>query len=576
MNALSKISSTDPKRRLPQPCLGIDINFCRNPQCGLFTVPPDPYDRRGKNRSTVKSNQPHGKVIGSGSEKSYACGACGHHSILKNNRAIVQEYKRLRKVYVAATPKDACQNEGCCNHGKGRDAYPDLYRKSGKTANGAQRWKCKACLKSYSVGSSIRRQKRSHTNRDILWLLTNGTPISKICDFTEMSARDVYAKIDFIYDQVIDFNATRERMFEVVRWETVGRRFATDSQTLHLNWPNKRTRAQIAAQHLCTAHANSGYIMAAHLALDPDVDLPDVEAEMIAVGDFALPRAFRQQARVWPESEFKKYIDKITQKVSIHPLEAPEVDLGLQLPHRGALVRQDILQAAHAFYLRRCLGKGDERFVFVLDGDSGLALSFISAFAPRIKEGKADIAVVAFDKHKSNDQRNMIVNDGKIALELASGIGRSQWSTMPAEDAIKITDHIISQMLVGHPLDAPFDWPFHTKAEPNRKVRILTDRPEMDPDRRARLMRLATLRSVDQYFHKVRSNLRFAARPGHTPSNNGRAWDRHYLYNPGTMVKIIEIYRFVHNWMGHHKTKETPAMKLGLAKGRIYAKDLFA
>lgn len=576
MNALSKISSTGLKRRLPPPYRGIDINFCRNPQCGLFTVPPDPFDRRGRSRKNVKSNIPHGRINGTGAEKAYICGACGQQSVLKNNRAIVQEYARLRKVYTAAAPKDACQNADCCNHGKAREAHPDLYRKSGKTANGTQRWKCRACLKSYSVGSSIRRQKRSHTNRDILWLLTNGTPISKICDFTEMSARDVYAKIDFIYDQVIDFTPRREKMFEGVDWKAVGRRFATDSQTLHLNWPNKRTRAQIAAQHLCTAHANSGYIMAAHLALDPHVDLPDIEAEMTAVGDFALPRAFREQARVWSKSEFKEYIDKITQQVAIHPLEAPEVDLGLQLPHRGALVRQDILQAAHAFYLRRCLGKGDERFVFVLDGDSGLALSFISAFAPRIKEGKADVAVVEFDKHKSNDQRNMIVNDGKTALELATGIGRSQWKALPVEDAIEITDQVIAQMLVGHSLGDPFEWPFHTKAEPDRKVRILTDRPAMDPDRRARLMRLATLRSVDQYFHKVRSNLRFAARPGHTPSANGRTWDRHYLYNPETMAKIIEIYRFVHNWMGSHKTKETPAMKLGLAKGRIYAKDLFS
>ncbi|WP_415183389.1 hypothetical protein [Phaeovulum sp.] len=78
-----------------------------------------------------------------------------------------------------------------------------------------------------------------------------------------MSARDVYAKIDFIYEQVIDFTARREKMFVGVDWETVGRHLATDSQALHLNWLNKRTRAQIAAQHLCTAYANSGYIMAA-------------------------------------------------------------------------------------------------------------------------------------------------------------------------------------------------------------------------------------------------------------------------------------------------------------------------
>lgn len=539
-------------------------------------VPPDPFDKRGKKSTKVKSNIPHGKVIGSGAEKAFVCGACGHQSILKNNRAIVQEYRRLRGRHTASLPKDACQEKTCENRGKTRETHPDLYRKSGKTANGAQRWKCKTCLTSYSLGSSIRRQKRSHANREILWMITNGTLISKICDFTELSPRDVYAKIDFIHNQVMDFTAKREKMFEGVDWMAAGRRFASDSQTLHLNWPNKRTRAQIAVQHLCTAHANSGYIMAAHLALDPRVELSDIEATMVAAGDFAAPRAFREQARVWSQSEFKEYIDKITQNVAIHPLEAPEVDMGLQLPHSGGLVRQDILQASQAFYIRKCLGKGAERFVFVLDGDPGLALSFISAFAPWIRDERVDVIEVSFDKNRSNDQRNTIVAKGKIALEQATGVVRAVWKSLPIEDRLNLTDAAIEQMIQGLPPGDQFEWPFHTKAEPHRKMRILTDRPNLAPDRRARLMRLATLRSVDQYFHKVRSNIRFAARPGNTPSNNGRAWDRHYLYNPETMAKIMEIYRFAHNWMGNHKTKETPAMKLGLAKGKIYPKDLFS
>ena len=38
------------------------------------------------------------------------------------------------------------------------------------------------------------------------------------------------------------------------------------------------------------------------------------------------------------------------------------------------------------------------------------------------------------------------------------------------------------------------------------------------------------------------------------------------------MAKLVEIYRFTHNWMGNGKA-ETPAMRLGLAKGRIYDRD---
>lgn len=557
------------------PCHGIDINFCRNPQCGLFMEPPDPFKKKGNFSRRVKPNQPRGKVSGSGEEKTFICGACGQSSIVKNNAAVVEEYRRLRGRFQAEPPRDCCSNIECDSHGKSAACHPDLYRRSGRTAKGAQRWKCKRCLTSFSVGSRIRRQQRSSVNRTVLWMITNGNPISKISDFTGLCLRDVYKKIDFIYDRVIDHTARRENSFKDVDWQTHGRRFATDSQTLHLNWPNKKTRAQIAVHHLCTAHANSGYIMAANLGLDPSIDLPDVEADMVNVGDFGLPRAFRKQARVWSETEFKGYIDKITQGVKIHPMEAPDVDMGLQLPHRGSLLRQDVMQLAHAFLIRHYLGRGSERFFFVLDADSGLALSFVSAFAPWVRNGRADVAVVRFDKHKSNDQRNMLVADGKIALAAATGIPQSNWAALSVADKNEQLDNAIEGLLADHQPGEPFFWPFHTKSEPSRFVRILTDKPEIASDRRARLMRLSTLRSVDAYFHMVRSNIKFAARPGHTPSNNGRAWDKHYLYNPETMVKIIEIYRFVHNWMGSTKTKETPAMKLGLARGKMRANEFF-
>lgn len=153
------------------------------------------------------------------------------------------------------------------------------------------------------------------------------------------------------------------------------------------------------------------------------------------------------QARVWSQSEFKEYIDKITQGVAIHPLEAPVMDEGLQLPHKGALLRQDILQASHAFYIQKCLGKGNERFVFVLDGDSGLALSFVSAFAPWIRDGRADVIVVAFDKHKSNDQRNILEAEGKADLELATGISRSHWNMIPAKYTNAIINKEIEELI---------------------------------------------------------------------------------------------------------------------------------
>ena len=39
--------------------------------------------------------------------------------------------------------------------------------------------------------------------------------------------------------------------------------------------------------------------------------------------------------------------------------------------------------------------------------------------------------------------------------------------------------------------------------------------------------------------------------------------------------KVLEIYRFKRNWMGSRHTTKTPAMKLGVAAGKIYERDLF-
>lgn len=69
------------------------------------------------------------------------------------------------------------------------------------------------------------------------------------CSF--MAHRDVYRKIDFIYDQFRNFTAKRKGDLRRVDWEKSGRRFATDGQTLKLNWPNRKTRSLVAVNHLC-------------------------------------------------------------------------------------------------------------------------------------------------------------------------------------------------------------------------------------------------------------------------------------------------------------------------------------
>ena len=79
---------------------------------------------------------------------------------------------------------------------------------------------------------------------------------------------------------------------------------------------------------------------------------------------------------------------------------------------------------------------------------------------------------------------------------------------------------------------------------------------------------------MDSYFHRFRSNVRFASRPHISKGSHAQTWGRHYLYDPTVLAKLVEIYRFYHNWMDPGADRMTPAMRIGLAKGRIYERDV--
>lgn len=153
---------------------------------------------------------------------------------------------------------------------------------------------------------------------------------------------------------------------------------------------------------------------------------------------------------------------------------------------------------------------------------------------------------------------------GRSILAGQTGLSVSQINKLSNEDYAALADTEIAASIVGQDFRRQFHWPYHTKSEPDRRIQLLTDRPGHDYRSTARLLRLATLRSVDSYFNKFRGNLRFAARPQVSDTSDRKAWDKYYLYKPEIMVKLTNIYRFHHNWVGYG-SKETPAMKLARA-----------
>ncbi len=425
----SKISSTETcnlERRLPLPFEGMDLNFCRNPQCAGYGVPPDPYKRPAGTEETTLS-MPRGAVSGKQHEEFFKCPTCNKTSRIKNNRAIVEEYKRLTHLQEFDPTAPSCRTEGCFAQGMTPDKTPEFYRRFGKTAKGDPRFQCRICAKTFSIGKPARRQLRSDKNRVIFQMLCNDVSLAKISKITDTSYRDLYGKIDFFYDQIQGFVAHRED-YSQVDFGAVGTRFATDSQTLMLNWPTKQKRTPVVAQHLCTAHNRSGFIMEAAFQFDPSLSMETAEAQSLAANEADVSVAFREFARVWTKTEFAAYLVKLRKTKQVKTTEL------YQLPHQGALVRYDILQYAHALRVRDMLSCTDAPLLLAMDDDKGLQQAFQAVFVKEIRAKRAEIAIVSFDKGLTNDMRLRQFNDGRTLLAARSGLSIQQIQMLSDKD----------------------------------------------------------------------------------------------------------------------------------------------
>lgn len=226
--------------------------------------------------------------------------------------------------------------------------------------------------------------------------------------------------------------------------------------------------------------------------------------------------AFRKHARVWTKIEFDAHLGRLAKNAGLITADVHG------LPSTGSMVRYDVMQFAHAMRLRDHLSATDRPLVFVMDGDAGLRVSFATVFQPEIAAGRADLAIIDFDKGMTNDKRNMAVAAGRAELCAATGMTGAEVSLIPSEYYAGIVDDEVASRLVGQPAGDSLEYHFSTKIEHNRWVLLLTERPGLAAKRKVRLMRLATLRSVDTYFHRFRSNVRFASRPQVSTGGHGR------------------------------------------------------
>jgi transposase-like protein len=569
--------------RIPLEHDGIQVNFCKNPRCEHYGTPAAQTTGRGsqRDRYTVVSAGRKYPVL--------QCHACGEYPPLKSNQGIAEERRRLG-AYLDVPPQASCPDLDCLNHGVSVSTGSPHYRRYGTTRSGSKRYRCNACTKTFSVGSSTVGQKQPHKNRLIFRLLMNKSPFRRICEIAAIAPGTLYPKIDFLHRQCLAFAGHREG--RLLHGFSIPRLYiGVDRQDYVVNWTQREDKRNVQLTAVGSADNATRYVFGMHLNFDPDLEAGVIEHEAAVLGDPEVQMPFRRHARLWLASDYAaarqkgknalsgadgtlkgavaaRYKDAQS-RADVEVFEEP--GRTTQLPKTGMQVHAEYTLYGHCFLLQD-LTTGAEKIRLFLDQDSGMRAAALGAFAARVAERTADAFYVRINKDMTVDERKHALKDSRErfrALEAKyPALGRQ------ALRLFLINEALAEMSVIGHWKDRWLTHPFPSMNEPEKAVCYLTDYGDYDDTHLAWLYNKASLRAIDAFFMQVRRRLSLLERPIATASNNRRVWHGYSAYNPRSIVKLLEMFRVFYNYVLVGVDKQTPAMRLGLAKGRVSIEDI--
>ena len=568
---------------MPAETDGIQVNFCKNPTCSNYGVAPKSHVKTG---AGVGIQDTYIITAQGANIPSINCRICGETPRIKSNIAVAEERSRFIKELTVAPPP-SCRNPSCPNHGipvgKG-------YQSIGSTRSGSHRYRCNLCKKTFSVGKSTTGHKQPHKNRLVFSLLMNKSPMRRVCEVANIDPKTLYGKIDFLYRQCLAFAAAREQ--RLVSGMAIPRLYlGVDRQDYVVNWTRHADRRNVMLHAVGTADNNTGYVFGMHLNYDAAVDSEVIEADALSMGDYQAKPPFRRYARCWLKKDYtaavlrspnrrKKagiglqgeieaaYVEA-TQREDVEVSETQ--DSAKRLPTKGMQIHAEYTLYGHFFYLKRLFG-GVEKLRFFLDQDSGMRAACLSAFQPEIAARRADAFFVRIAKELTTPEKRTAIAQSRAAFEDAR---KANPGLSDAELEIVLTKERIAHMAaIGKWQDRWMLHPFPNMSEPEKAVCYLTDYKDYDENHLTRLYNKASLHAIDCFFMQVRRRLSILERPIGSASSTGRTWYGYSAYNPETIVKMLGIFRVFYNYCLAGQDKKTPAMHLGLAKGKVSLEDI--
>lgn len=576
---------SDDDHRVPPPYDGVQVNFCKNVECGHFGQPASPAKQPRGPGAAQRPNDGYILAHKDGLRTRLICKACGQYSVLKSNIAVVEEKTRLLAyLQEPPCPTHSCPTDGCPNGSRDVAAHPKDYHRFGRSAAGTARYRCKLCRRTFTTDPKpAAKQRLTHKNKAIYRHLVNKSPFKRICEIVEISPPTLYRKIEFLHAQALAFAANRERQLADLAIHRLY--IACDRQEFTLNWTNTRDKRNVILKAIASVDMDSGYVFGMHTNFDPSLNPATVADEAAASGDPAKAMPFRRHARVWlPEDHarlakhrsrkngvieegalLRDVADRYEEALKRDEIEAtddPEPHMGL--PPKGMQIHEEYTLYGHFFFLRNLLGNvGKVRFY--LDQDSGMRAACFAAYREEILAGRCDAFYVRINKDLTIHQKQRLVQQGQ--QELAESDAEHPYDLSKSSlRLLKILDEMSSLATIGRWNDRWLNYPFPDMSEPEKAVCYLTDRGDYDDTHLARLYLKASLHAVDSYFNQVRTRLSPLQRATHSASSV-RTWYGNQPYNPDMVQKLLDLLRVFHNYcLPSRKDKKTPAMRLGLAR----------
>jgi len=578
--------------RIPVQVDGIQVNFCKNPKCANFGVPasvekqsrgPGSKERRQDVYRKNATKNERGVII-----PRIECLLCGEKPPIKSNLAIDEEMNRML-LYLAEKPI-GCPDLKCPNHSVDIKTGKMYFSSFGTTKSGSHRYRCKLCVSTFSVGAPTKQQREPHKNVQVFRLLVNKMPLKRICEAANISMPSLYDKIDFIHRQCVAFAASRER--QLLEGMPIKRLYlCVDRQDYMVNWSNPKDKRNIIFTAVGSADNTTGYVFGMHLNFDSGADRPKIESDAREIKDYEKQLPFRKYARLWLSED---YADAVSHPVYHGQLNGPSLsgniesayqeainrddvevsevlDDTMKLPSTGMQVHSDYTLYGHFLFLKKLL-TGAEKIRFFMDQESGIRAACIGAFAEEIRHSKCDAFYVRINKELTVDERRKSLAES-----------RKKWNKMKkahpelSESQLKLSlikDQVKKMRKIGKWQDKWVLHPFPDMSEPEKAVCYLTDMGQYDEDHIAWLYNKATLHAIDRFFMQARRRISLLERPIGTPSAAGRKWFGYSPYNPVMVIKMLDIFRVFYNFVEVGKDKETPAMRLGLAKGLVSMEDI--